>query len=255
MWCGLGKSSFTVATACLITAGVVISDVAFAARNYTPRQFRAVLRGLGYNVKVSDAPLTAGDTKKAIQEFQKGYKLQPGDGIAGAKTQDFGAKIVEILQANLNLVAKPTPPLPRNQYYGAQTEAAVKQTQKKLGLQETGIADLAFRQKLNQQAKEILNKPKSAPATQRSPEPTTSPTAKPTKTPTATPTTSPTATPKPTRTPTSRPRVLPTATPIPTTEASPTATPTSTPEALPTATPTSTPEVSPTATPTPTPRK
>ena len=247
MWCGFGKSSFTVATACLITAGVVISDVAFAAQSYTPRQFRAVFRGLGYNVKVSDAPLTAGDTKKAIQEFQKGYKLQPADGIAGAKTQDFAARIVEILQANLNLVAKPTPPLPRNQYYGAQTEAAVKQTQKKLGLQETGIADLAFRQKLDQQAKEILNKPRSAPATQRSPEPTTSPTAKPTKTPTATP--------KPTRTPTSTPRVLPTATPIPTTEASPTTTPTSTPEALPTATPTSTPGVSPTATPTPTPRK
>ncbi|MBW4500041.1 MAG: peptidoglycan-binding protein [Scytonema hyalinum WJT4-NPBG1] len=273
MWCGFGKSSVTVATACLITASVVISDVAFAARTYTPRQFRAVLRGLGYNVKLSDAPLTAGDTKKAIQEFQKGYKLQPADGIVGAKTQDFAARIVEILQANLNLVAKPNPPLPRNQYYGPQTEAAVRQSQKKLGLQETGIADLAFRQRLDQQAKEILKKPTSAPTTQPSPEPTTSPTATPTAkptrtpastprtTPTAKPTTTPTSTPrttptaKPTTRPTSTPQVLPTATPTPTTEASPTATPTSTPEALPTVTPTSTPGVSPTATPTPTPTR
>ncbi|MBW4634379.1 MAG: peptidoglycan-binding protein [Iphinoe sp. HA4291-MV1] len=253
MWCGFGKSSVTVATACLITASVVISDIAFAARTYTPQQFRAVLRGLGYNVKVSNAPLTAADTKKAIQAFQKGYKLQPADGIAGPKTQDFAARIVEILQANLNLVAKPNPRLPRNQYYGTQTEAAVRQYQKKLGLQETGIADLAFRQRLNQEAQEILKKPTSAPTTQPSPEPTTSPTAKPTRTPTSTPRTTPTA--KPTITPTSTPEVLPTATPTSTPEALPTVTPTSTPETLPTVAPTSIPGVSPTATPTSTPSR
>jgi peptidoglycan hydrolase-like protein with peptidoglycan-binding domain len=222
MWCGFGKSSITVTTACLITASIVVSDIAFAARTYTPRQFRAVLRGLGYNVKVSDAPLTNGDVKTAIQEFQKGYKLQPADGIAGAKTQDFAARIVEILQANLNLVAKPNPPLPRNQYYGPQTEAAVRQYQKKLGLQETGIADLAFRQRLNQEAQEIIKQP--------SPEPTTTPTAKPTTTPTAKPTTTPTA--KPTTTPTATPTATPTTTPT----ATPTATPTTTPTATPTAT-------------------
>ncbi|NJR75849.1 MAG: peptidoglycan-binding protein [Scytonema sp. CRU_2_7] len=246
MWCGFGKSNVTVATACLITASVVISDVAFAARIYTPQQFRAVLRGLGYNVKVSDTPLTAADAKKAIQEFQKGYKIKPADGTAGAKTQDSAAKIVEVLQTNLNLVTKPNPLLPGNQYYGPQTEAAVKQYQKKLGLKETGIADLALRQKLNEEAQEIKKEPTSAPTTKPSPKPTTSPTAqptptaKPTKTPTSTPRTTPTA--KPTTTPTSTPEVLPTATP------------TSTPEALPTVTPTSTPGVSPTATPTPTPR-
>ncbi|WP_017319068.1 peptidoglycan-binding domain-containing protein [Mastigocladopsis repens] len=233
MWCGFGKSSVTVATACLITASIVISDVAFAARSYTPRQFRAVLRGLGYNVKVSDVPLTDADTKKAIQEFQKGYKLQPIDGIAGPKTQDFAARIIDILQANLNLVAKPNPPLPRNQYYGPQTEAAVRQYQKKLGLKETGIADLAFRQRLDQQAKEALQKPTAVPTTQPSPTPTTTPTA----------------------TPTSTPEVSPTATPTSTPEVSPTATPTSTPGVSPTATPTSTPGVSPTATPTPTPTR
>jgi peptidoglycan hydrolase-like protein with peptidoglycan-binding domain len=264
MWCGFGKSNITIATACLITASVVISDVAFAARVYTPRQFRAVLRGLGYSVKVSDAPLTATDTKNAIQEFQKAHKLKPADGIIGSKTQDFAAKMVETLQANLNLVVKPNPPLPGNQYYGPQTEVAVKQYQKKLGLQETGIADLTFRQKLSQEAKDIKTEPTSAPTTKPSrKKPTTSPTtqptptAKPTKTPTSTPRTTPTA--KPTKTPTSTPRTTPTAkpttTPTSTPEALPTETPTSTPEALPTASPTSTPGVSPTATPTPTPRR
>ncbi|MBW4626446.1 MAG: peptidoglycan-binding protein [Brasilonema octagenarum HA4186-MV1] len=246
MWCGFGKSNITVATACLITASVVISDVAFAARTYTPRQFRAVLRGLGYSVKVSDAPLTTADTKNAIQEFQKGHKLKPADGIVGPKTQDVAAKIVETLQANLNLVAKPNPLLPSNQYYGSQTEAAVKLYQKKLGLQQTGIADLALRQKLTQQAKNIKK------------EPTSTPTTKPRK-PTTSPTTQPTPTAKPTKTPTSTPRTTPTAkpttTPTSTPEALPTATPTSTPEALPTGSPTSTPGVSPTATPTPTPTR
>ncbi|ARV61525.1 peptidoglycan-binding protein [Nostocales cyanobacterium HT-58-2] len=259
MWCGFGKSSFTVAAACLISTSMVISNVTFAAQTYTPRQFRAVLRGLGYNVKVSDAPLTDADTKKAIQEFQKGYKLQPADGIAGPKTQDFAATTVKILQANLNLVAKPNPPLPRNQYYGPQTEAAVRQYQKKLGLQETGIADLALRQRLDQQAREILKQPTAAPATQPSPGATTSPaptstprttpTAKPTPTPTSTPRTTPTAKP----TPTATPRTTPTPTSTP--EALPTATPTPTTEASPTATPTITPDLSPTTTPTPTPRR
>ncbi|NMG07351.1 peptidoglycan-binding protein [Brasilonema sp. UFV-L1] len=267
MWCGFGKSNVTVATACLITASVVISDVAFAARIYTPRQFRAVLRGLGYNVKVSDTPLTATDTKKAIQEFQKGYKIKPADGTAGTKTQDSAAKIVEVLQTNLNLVTKPNPLLPGNQYYGPRTEAAVKQYQKKLGLQETGIADLALRQKLNEEAKQIKTEPTSAPTTKPSAKPTTSPTprttptakpsAKPTTTPTprTTPTAKPSAKPTTTPTPTSTPEASPTATPTSTPEASPTATPTSTPEASPTVSPTSTPKVSPTATPTPTPRK
>ncbi|MGH8001296.1 MAG: peptidoglycan-binding domain-containing protein, partial [Brasilonema sp.] len=201
----------------------------------------------GYSVKLSDTPLTAADTKTAIQEFQKGYQIKPANGTAGTKTQDFAAKIVEVLQTNLNLVTKPNPPLPRNQYYGPQTEAAVKQYQKKLGLQETGIADLALRQKLSQEAKEIKKEPTSTPTTKPSPKPTTSPTTQPK--PTAKPTTTPTSTPR------TSPTAKPTATPTSTPEALPTVTPTSTPEALPTVTPTSTPGVSPTATPTPTPRK
>lgn len=236
MWCGFGKSSVTIATACLVTASILVVDTAFAARTYTPQQFRAVLRGLGYNIKVSSAPLTDAETKKAIQAFQTGYKIQPADGIAGAKTQDFAARIVDILQGNLNLVVKPNPPLPRNQYYGPQTEAAVRQYQKKLGLTETGIADLALRQRLDKDARDILNKPTLEPTAEPSPTPT--PTAKPTSTSKPTPT----AKPSPTKKPTSTPRTSPTPTPTTTETPTPEATETPTPEATgtPTPTPTST---------------
>ncbi len=227
MWCVFGKSSVSIATACLITTSIVITDTAFAALRYTPQQFRSVLRGLGYNIKVSNAPLTDADTKKVILEFQKGYKLKPADGVAGEKTQDLAGATIGILQGNLNLVVKPNPLLPKNQYYGPRTEAAVKLYQKKAGLQETGIADLALRQRLDQEAKDILKE--AAPT----------PTAEPTPTDEPTPTTSPTSKPKPTRRPTSTPRTSPTPKPTSTPEASPTETPT--PESTATPTPTSTP--------------
>ncbi len=203
MWCGFGKSSASIAVVCLMAASVAIADSAMAVRqrNYTPRQFRALLHGLGYNIQVSDAPLTAADAKKAIQEFQKGYKIQPADGVAGPKTQDFAANIVEILQANLNLVLKPATPLPKNQYYGPQTEAAVRQYQKKVGLKETGIADLALRQRLDKEAKEILKQP--APTPTSTPTPTASPTPRTTTTPKKSPTPRTTTTPKTSPTPTS----------------------------------------------------
>ncbi|BAY28472.1 peptidoglycan-binding domain 1 [Nostoc carneum NIES-2107] len=233
MWCGFGKSSVTIATACLITASVVSASTSFAARqrNYTPQQFRAVLHGLGYKITVNNSPLTDNEAKQAIREFQKGYKLGV-DGIAGPKTQDWAAQIIQILQANLNAVVKPKTPLPRDQFYGPQTEAAVKEAQKKLQLQETGIADLAFRQKLNTEAKNAIGKPAPSPTAT----PTSSPTATPTSSPTATPTSSPTAT--PTSSPTATPTSSPTATPT----SSPTATPTSSPTATPTATPTTSPK-------------
>jgi peptidoglycan hydrolase-like protein with peptidoglycan-binding domain len=232
MWCGFGKSSFSIVTACLITASVVPSSSSFAAtaRSYTPQQFRAVLHGLGYKITVNNSPLTDNEAKQAIREFQKGYKLGV-DGIAGPKTQNWGASIIQILQANLNAVLKPKTPLPRDQFYGPQTEAAVKEAQKKFQLQETGIADLAFRQKLNAEAKSAIGKPTTEPT----PTPTTKPTAKPTATPTAKPTATPTAT------PTTTPTATPTATPTTTPTATPTATPTDTPSPTPTATPTSTP--------------
>jgi peptidoglycan hydrolase-like protein with peptidoglycan-binding domain len=224
MWCGFGKSSISVAVVCLITASVVISDTATAARqrNYSPQQFRAVLRGLGYSVDLTNTPLTDAKTKKAIREFQTGYKLTPADGVAGPKTQDFAASIIKILQANLNAVLKSKTPLPRDQFYGKRTEAAVKEAQKKLQLQETGIADLAFRQRLNEEAKTSGGQPSTEPT----PVPTSSPrpTTKPTTRPTTKPRTRTTPTPTPTVTPTSSPE----ATPTPSPEATPTPTPTPT---------------------------
>jgi peptidoglycan hydrolase-like protein with peptidoglycan-binding domain len=223
MWCGFRRSGITVALACLVTSGVVISDTASAVRknNYNPQQFRAVLRGLGYKVEVKNTPLTDEETKKAIKEFQTGYKLKPADGIAGPKTQDFAANIIQILQKNLNVVLKLKTPLPRNQYYGSQTEEAVKAFQKQFELKETGIADLALRQKANEEAKKILGgKPSAEPTPQSTPSPGKKPRRKPSSTP------------------------VPTATP--TLEATPTPTATSTPEITPTPEATSTPEITPT---------
>jgi len=233
MWCGFGKSSATFAATCLLTASIVVVDTSFAApqRSYTPQQFRAVLRGLGYNVKVTNTPLTDEETKKAIREFQTGYRLKPVDGIAGPQTQAYAANIVKILQGNLNAVVKPNPPLPRDNFYGPQTEAAVKEYQKKNQLQETGIANLALRQKLDAEAKALVGQPTPKP----SPTPTAKPTTKPRSVPSPTPTATPSPTPSPT--PTATPSPTPTATPSPTPSPTPTATPSPTPSPTPTATP------------------
>jgi peptidoglycan hydrolase-like protein with peptidoglycan-binding domain len=224
MWCGFGKSSLSIATACVVTASIVIADTADAQKQrvYTPQQFRSVLRGLGYKVKVSNQPLTDAETKKAITEFQTGYRLKPADGVAGLKTQNFAANIVRILQANLNVVIKPKAPLPRDQFYGARTEAMIKEFQKKYQLKETGIADLALRQKLDQEAKNVLGNPASTTTTPAKPS-----RKKPTK---VAPTPNVTPTPEVTGTP----EVTPTTPTTPTLEATPTTTPT--PKATPTST-------------------
>ncbi len=184
MWCGFKQSTTVVAITCIVASSVVISDTVFAARqrNYTPKEFREVLQGLGYKVKVTDGPLNDAQTKKAIKEFQKGYKLGV-DGKAGPVTQDFAANIVGILQANLNAVLKPDPLLPRNQFYDAKTTELIKQYQKKSQLPETGIADLALRQKLNEEAKATVGlpatKPTAKPKPTVKPKPTPSSTKKP----------------------------------------------------------------------------
>ena len=181
-----------------LTASLVSYEFAQAARikNYTPREMRAVLNGFGYNVTLGDAPLTDQATKSAITQFQKGYKIT-ADGLAGPQTQDLMADLVMILQANLNLVVKPTPPLPRTQYYGSATEALVKQYQQQAGLPVTGIATLEVRQKLDDEATRILNNQST---------PTPSPRSKPAPTPSPTPASSPTPTPSPTVPPKPTPR-------------------------------------------------
>ncbi|MEO1432123.1 MAG: peptidoglycan-binding domain-containing protein [Cyanobacteria bacterium J06633_8] len=240
MWCEFSNKNISVVAACIIVSGVAVSNTVFAARqrNYTPREFRSVLYGLGYNVRVSEAPLTDAQTRKAIREFQRGYKIGV-DGVAGPETQNFAAEIIKSLKYNLNLVANPDPKLTINQFYGPRTQEVVKKYQEQLELEQSGIADLALRQRLDRQAKEKPGEPT----------PTTTPTPNPTPTPEQTP--SPTATPEVTPTP-----VIPeaTPTPTPTPEVTPIPTPTATPEATPS--PTTTPEVTPTPvipSPTPTP--
>jgi peptidoglycan hydrolase-like protein with peptidoglycan-binding domain len=244
MWCSFDKSRITIALTCMVVASVVGSDIAFAARqrNYKPEEFRSVLHGLGYNVKVTKDPLTDEETKKAITQFQTGYKLKV-DGKVGPQTQDKAAMTVQILQANLNTVLKPKTPLPRDQFYSPQTEESVKEYQKKHQLSETGIADLQLRQRLNEEVKSIISTPVANPT----------PTAKPTATPTAKPKATPTA--KPKATPTAKPTATPTAKPTATPTAKPKATPTAKPKATPTAKPKATPTAKPKATPTAKPEK
>lgn len=233
MWCGLKKSTVNIITALVLAGGMIATDTALAIRTYTPQQFRAVLRGLGYEIKPSNEPLTTPEAKKVISEYQRGYRLTSVDGIAGPQTQEHAAKIMEILQSNLNLVLKLNPPLPKNQYFGVRTQNAIKEYQKKHQLEQTGIADLALRQKLDAEARELLEKEPDAVK----PVPAVTPTASPT--------------PKPSAKPTVKPRRKPMVKPTP--KATPTATPTATATPEPTPTATATPEPTPTATATPTP--
>ena len=198
-----------------LTASLVSYDAVHAARvrNYTPREMRAALSGFGYNVTVSDAPLTDTATITAVREFQKGYKLSV-DGIAGPQTQDLMAELMMILQANLNLVVKPNPPLPRSQYYGTATEAVVKQYQEKAGLPVTGIANLPTRKQLDDEATRLLNNqstptPSPAPRPRATPSPSPSPSPSPVPRNTTTPAPRPTLTPVPRITPTPLPRTTP----------------------------------------------
>ena len=258
MWCEFSNKSISVATACLIAGGVAVSSTVIAARqrNYTPREFRSVLYGLGYNVRVSNEPMTDAQTRKAIREFQQGYKIGV-DGIAGPNTQNLAAEIVRSLKNNLNLVANPNPKLPLNQFYGPRTQDVVKEYQQNLQVEQTGIADLALRQRLNQQAKQDPATPEVTPSPTATPEVTPtpvipSPTPTPEETPEVTPI--PEATPLPTPSPTATPEVTPTPvlpepTPIPT----PTELPEDEDEATPIPTPTESPEDEDEATPIPTP--
>lgn len=182
MWNRYGLSAAVIGLG--LAASVVSAEVAFAqrSRNYTPREFRAVLRGFGYNVTAGDS-LTDEATRTAIRQFQQGYKLQV-DGIAGPVTQNFAANITKILKSNLNLVLKPSPGLPITQFYDAQTEAAVNKFQEQVNLSVTGIANLQVRQRLDQAAREVLGKPSPTSTPTPSPSPTPSPTPSPSPTPT-----------------------------------------------------------------------
>ncbi len=162
-----------------LAASLVSYEFTYAgrSRNYTPRELRSVLRGFGYNVTLGDT-LTDQATIAAIRQFQQGYRIQV-DGTAGPQTQDLAATLVQILQANLNLVLKPSPALPRTQFYGPLTEAAVRRYQQQAGLPVTGIATLQVRQRLDGDAQRILNNqspaPSAVPAPEGAPSPSPSP--------------------------------------------------------------------------------
>ncbi len=165
-----------------LTASLVSYEVANAvrSRDYTPREFRAVLRGFGYNVTEGNS-LRDQETRAAVRQFQQGYKLAV-DGVAGPNTQNLAADLVRIVKSNLNLVLKPSPGLPVTQFYDSQTEAAVRRFQEQFNLPVTGIANLAVRQRLDQEARQILGKPTPAASPSPSPSPTTSPSPSPSPT-------------------------------------------------------------------------
>jgi peptidoglycan hydrolase-like protein with peptidoglycan-binding domain len=121
---------------------------------YKPTEFRAVLKGLGYNIEPDGETLTDERSQQAIRDFQRQYNLIV-DGVAGSQTQDVAGELVRNLQHNLNIVVKPSPRLPLNYFYGSQTEAAVRLFQQRSKLPVTGVASLEVRNKLNQAAKGI----------------------------------------------------------------------------------------------------
>ncbi|MBE9029678.1 peptidoglycan-binding protein [filamentous cyanobacterium LEGE 11480] len=154
--CGLG-----------LMAVVLLATPAMAqrSRDYTPSQFVSALNGLGYPVKLTDTVETP-IVRQAIRDFQRRYNL-PVTGTMTPASQDQAAALVKALQQNLNQVLKPSPALPQNQYYGAQTESFIKVFQSRNRLPVTGIATLEIRSRL---AQALLNSgpPQAVPAVSQS---------------------------------------------------------------------------------------
>jgi len=192
-----------------LAASVVSYEVAYAARSrdYTPSEFRAVLRGFGYNATPGNT-LKDQETLAAIRAFQQGYKLQV-DGIAGPATQNLSADLVRILKSNLNLVLKPSPVLPPTQFYDTRTEEAVRRFQQQVNLPVTGIATLEVRQRLDQEARNILGKPAQTPTPSPAPAPAPAPAPSPRPTPSPSPAPAPAPAPAPSPRPTPSPSPAP----------------------------------------------
>jgi peptidoglycan hydrolase-like protein with peptidoglycan-binding domain len=143
----------TIASVLIGTALSVSVQPAWAVRtqDYAPEQFISVLNGFGYPVSLS-APLTDSSVQQAIRDFQAQNRL-PVDGTLNPPTQDKAADLVRQLQNGLNRVIQPSPQLPGSQFYGKQTEGAVRLFQRQNGLPETGIATFETRQRVS----DILN--------------------------------------------------------------------------------------------------
>lgn len=180
MWRRLGM---TIAFVTLGMSSSIISyqtALAVRSRDYSPSEFRSLLHNFGYNVTLGNT-LEDEASRKAIREFQQGYRLTTVDGTTNAQTQDLAADLVRSLQGSLNIVLKLNPPLPCNQFYGLQTEAAIRRYQKQYNLEETGIANLELRQQLDMEAKKILGAeqpsqgPNLSPSQAPNPRPSASP--------------------------------------------------------------------------------
>lgn len=170
MWCRWE----IVLTAACITLVSYESVIAAPVVNYQPGELRSALIGLGYDIPATGEKLTDEATRQAIRNLQKRYKLKV-DGIVGDRTRDLLATLVSNLQGSLNLVVKPDPPLPVNQYYGSQTKTAVAAFQKQFNLPITGIANVEIRARLDQEAKRVLGKVPTSPSPSVSPAPIVSP--------------------------------------------------------------------------------
>ena len=213
MWCRW-STTFAAAVTFGLTAGLVGYEVTAVAQSpnqsqnyyYTPSQFRAFLRGFGYNIPQTGGTATTQATQKAVRDFQQRYGIKPVDGVAGEATQKVAAEAMKNLQGSLNLVVKPSPPLPRSRFFTPQTAAAIKQFQKQAGLSETGIATLEVRSRLDQEARKALggtSSPSSSPSPSASPSPSLSPSTTPSPLTTPSPSLSPSTTPSPLTTPSS----------------------------------------------------
>lgn len=131
-----------------IVSSLAIGSPSWAARtqDYSANQILSVLNGLGYPV-TNGSRLNDPIVEQAIRDFQLQNNLTI-DGIAGAETQDRAAAIVKSLQLQLNKTLDLKPPLPGSQFYGSQTEQAIRLFQERNRLPITGIASLEVRQKL-----------------------------------------------------------------------------------------------------------
>ncbi len=150
--------------------GLMTYQPAWAARNqdYNAEQFVSVLNGLGYPVALG-MPLTDVRVQQAIRDFQVQYQL-PVDGSINIPSQDLAADVVRNLQRHLNLVLKLKTPLPLTQFYGPQTEAAVKLFQQQYKLPATGVATLETRQKLAAIISQLSPLPVATPTVKRPPD-------------------------------------------------------------------------------------
>ena len=104
---------------------------------YTPTQFQATLKSLGYS---------------SIIKLQSDYGLV-ANGQADPTTQHILATTVRSLKHNINLVFQPFTPLKPTNLYDDTTTIYVREFQQRMGIPDDGIANLTVRIHLDRWAK------------------------------------------------------------------------------------------------------